>query len=290
MTIIDTHNHLYFPGFKETFHQILNDAKNTGITQQILIGIDELSCQASLNLAAEHSTFKVSLGLHPCDVDQLGVYQAEHHQYLGINSTLRPKIYNRTLYFQWLDELATKHPDTVVAFGETGFDQFHRQSSSLLKLQTLCFKEHLALCLKHQKTLIIHSRGAKEETLEFLKENAEEFKQINFVWHCFTEDLEAAQATIDLGGYIGVGGVSTYPKSETLRDIIRQIPLEKIVTETDAPYLTPHQARKNKAKLNSPAFLGEVIETIAKTKELPRKNVEAQLFKNAQQAFPGLAI
>jgi len=285
MTIIDTHNHLYFPGFKGQLETILNDAQKVGVTQQILIGIDELSCQSVLNLAQQHKDLKVALGLHPCDVDQLGVYNADHHKYLGIEADLRPKIYNRALYFEWIDKLATAHPETVVAFGETGFDQFHRESTQLLKFQTICFKEHLTLCLKHKKTLIIHSRGARDATLNFLEEHAEEFKEINFVWHCFTEDLEAAKKTIELGGYIGVGGVATYPKSEDLRKIISQLQIERLLTETDAPFLTPHQARKGKAKLNGPQFLPEVIQTIADTKKIDVKKCEAQLYANARQAF-----
>jgi len=285
MTLIDTHNHLYFPGFKDTFDQILAEAKKAGVSQQILIGIDELSCQAALNLAAEHNTFKVALGLHPCDVDQLGVYNADHHKYLGIDPALRPKIYNRSLYFAWLDELATKHPETVVAFGETGFDQFHRQSPQLLKFQTMSFKEHLKLCLKHKKTLIIHSRGAKEETLKFLAEHADEFRQIKFVWHCFTEDLEAANATIDLGGFIGVGGVATYPNSNDLRAVLSHITIERLLTETDAPFLTPHQARKRKAKLNSPVYIPEIVATIATAQNLSFEDCEAQLYNNAKAAF-----
>ncbi len=286
MAFIDTHNHLYFPGFKDSFKQVLIDAKNARVNQQILIGTDELSCQAALNLANKHEVFKVALGLHPCDVDQLGVYNADHHQYLGIAPDLRPKIYNRSLYFAWLDELVTKNSEAVVAFGETGFDQFHRQSIQLLKFQSLCFKEHLKLSLKHNKTLIIHSRGARDETLKFIEEHAEEFKQINFVWHCFSEDLSAAQAVIDLNGYIGVGGVATYPKSEDLREVIKQLPTEQILTETDAPFLTPHQARKNKTKLNSPAFIPEIVEAIAKIKKIPIVECEEQLQKNAQRAFP----
>lgn len=283
--IIDTHNHLYFPGFKDQFDQVLTSARAAGITQQILVGIDELSCQSALNLATEHPDFKVALGLHPCDVDQLGVYNAEHHQYLGVASDLRPKIYNRSLYFAWLDKLATQHPKTIVAFGETGFDQFHRESNALLKHQGLCFKEHLHLCLKHHKTLIIHSRGARDETLKFLEDHVDEFEQVNFVWHCFTQDLEAAQKVIELGGYIGVGGVATYPKSDELRAVIAQLPIEQLLTETDAPFLTPHQARKAGAKLNSPQFLPEVIEVIAQVKGLDLETCAKQLYKNAQRAF-----
>jgi TatD DNase family protein len=152
-------------------------------------------------------------------------------------------------------------------------------------LQTICFKEHLKLCLKHDKTLIIHSRGAREETLKFLEMHAEEFRQIRFVWHCFTEDLEAAQAVIDLDGYIGIGGVATYPKSDYLRDIIKTLPLKHLLTETDAPFLIPHQARKQKPKLNSPAFIPEIIKTIAEQKKISTNECEIQLFKNAQKAF-----
>jgi len=283
--IIDTHNHLYFPSFKNSFQETLQSAQASGVKQQILIGIDELSCQAALNLAAENKDFKVALGLHPCDVDQLGVYNSEHHQYLGINADLRPQITNRAKYFTWLDTLATKHPETVVAFGETGFDQFHRESTALLKLQTISFKQHLELCVKHQKTLIIHSRGARDVTLKFLEEHTEEFAQINFVWHCFTEDLAAAEKVIELGGYIGIGGVATYPKSEEIREVIEALPVKQLVTETDAPFLTPHQARKQGAKQNSPTHLPEVVKLIAEIKNLDTEACAMQLYKNAQKAF-----
>lgn len=285
MPIIDTHNHLYFPGFKDSFETVLENATKAGVTQQVLIGIDELSCQAALNLAAQHNIFKVSIGLHPCDVDQLGQYNAEHHQYLGTDTNLRPKLKTHADYFKWIDKLATQHPNTIIGFGETGFDQFHRQSDALLKLQTESFEAHLDLCIKHKKTLIIHSRGARDITLNFLEKQAEKFKQINFIWHCFTEDLAAAEATIELGGYIGVGGVVTYPKSEDLRNTIQKLPIERLLTETDAPFLTPHQARKNKEKLNSPAFLPEIIETIAHTKAVDVLQCEDQLYKNAKKAF-----
>jgi len=284
MPIIDTHNHLYFPGFKDSFETVLESATKAGVTQQILIGIDELSCQAALNLAAQHKVFKVAIGLHPCDVDQLGQYNEEHHQYLGIESSLRPQLKTHADYFGWIDELATEYHRSIIGFGETGFDQFHRQSPELLKLQTECFEAHLDLCLKHQKTLIIHSRGARNETLAFLEQHAEKFKQISFIWHCFTEDLAAAEATIKLGGYIGVGGVITYPKSEDLRSTIQKLPIEHLLTETDAPFLTPHQARK-KNKLNIPAFIPEIIETIAHTKAIDVDQCESQLHQNAHQVF-----
>jgi len=284
MAIIDTHNHLYFPGFKAEFENHLAQAKDAGVTKQILIGIDELSCQAALNLAQQHETFKVSLGLHPCDVDQLGQYQAEHHQYVGLNDNVRPNIKDSNDYFTWLDTLATLNTNTVAAFGETGFDQFHRKSESLLKLQVECFEAHLNLCQKHKKTLIIHSRGACAQTLNFFNTHAQAFKSIKFVWHCFTEGHEAAKAVINLGGYLGCGGVLTYPKSEKLRAIIKTMPLEHLLTETDAPFLTPHQARK-KHKLNSPAFLPEVINTIASLKSISVVEAESKLEKNAYKAF-----
>lgn len=284
MTIIDTHNHLYFPGFKPNFSAILERARAAQVTQQILVGIDELSCRAALNLAQQHPDFKISLGLHPCDVDQLGEYNPKHHQYIGIEPTNRPKIRNFSDYFSWLDKLTTENPDLVVAFGETGFDQYHRQSESLFKDQTESFEAHLALCEKHDKTLIIHSRGAKKATLDFLTTHRTRFRNIRFVWHCFTEDKEALTITLELGGYIGVGGVSTYPKSNELRAILSQAPLEKLLTETDAPFLPPHQARK-KHKLNEPSFIPEIIEVLAQSKHQPAEPCETMLFNNAQRAF-----
>lgn len=287
MKIIDTHNHLYFPKFKGPLDQVLTDARAAGVQQQILIGIDELSCQAALNLASKYDDFKVALGLHPCDVDQLGVYDKQH-QYLGLKNHQPPTINHLPEYFAWLDQLATAHADTVVGFGESGFDQFHRQSPELLKLQTQSFERHLQLCQKHNKTLIIHSRGARDATLDFLLHSKSKIQNLKFIWHCFTEDLAAAQTVVELGGYLGIGGVATYPKSEALRDIITQIPLEHLLTETDAPFLTPQHARKSGTKLNSPAYLGEVIQTIAEQKKIEPEACANQLYKNALAAFSGL--
>ena len=285
LRIIDTHNHLYFPGFSGQLETVLNQARAAGVKQQILIGIDELSCQAALNLAAQYDDFKVTLGLHPCDVDQLGIYDEKHHQYVGLKNHQPPTIHHLPEYFAWLDQLASQHASTVVAFGETGFDQFHQQSPELLAAQTASFERHLELCQKHDKALIIHSRGARDETLNFIKSRAEAFKALNFVWHCFTEDAAAAQVVLELGGYLGVGGVATYPKSEALRDIIAQAPLEQLLTETDAPFLTPHQVRKAGVKLNSPAFLPEVVAQVAELKNMEPTACSQQLYKNAQRAF-----
>lgn len=284
MPIIDTHNHLYFPGFKGQLESVLEHAHSQEITKQILVGIDELSCQAALNLAQKYQDFKVTLGLHPCDVDAIGQYNQSHQQYLGLDVETRPQITTHQAYFSWLEKLANQHPHTVVGFGETGFDQFRRQSAELLKLQTKCFEAHLELCLKHNKTLVIHSRGAKNETIKFLKQHASAFKQIRFIWHCFTEDEEALETALNLGGYIGVGGVITYPKSEDLRDTIAMAPLDTILTETDAPFLTPHQARKQH-RLNQPGFIPEIIQTITDIKKLDVKSTTTSLYQNALKAF-----
>lgn len=284
--IFDTHNHCYFPSFRDNFSEHLEQARQSQVTKQILVGIDEASCHASLKLAQSHDDFLVAVGLHPCDVDQLNVRPgSKYENYVGIPKSFQNQHQTHHEYFNWLDQLATDYPQTIVAFGETGFDQFHRQDSTLLKLQTECFERHLNLCLKHDKALIIHSRGAGQATIKFLERYKAEFKQIRFVWHCFTEDQATAKLTLSLGGYLGIGGVSTYPKSTEIRDIIKNTPLEKLVIETDAPFLVPHTARKAGHKLNHPQYLTEVLETIAHTKEEKFLKVAQQVYSNSIELF-----
>ena len=282
MRIIDTHNHLYFPSFKKDFLEVIQQCRMAGVDKQILIGVDELSCQAIVKLIQAYPDFYGILGLHPCDVDKLGK-SSEYADYVGMKGRA-PTYKSMADFFMGIEALFLKHPDRIVGFGETGFDRYHRDTPALVEMQKESFERHLDLCMRYDRTLMIHCRSAAKDCLGFLMNRKSKITNCKFVWHCFSEDLGTAKQVLDLGGFIGIGGVLTYPKSEELRDVVAKIPLDRIVTETDAPFLTPYKARKTE-KRNSPAYLPEVVALIAELKGMEIEGCAEQLYQNAETCF-----
>ncbi len=285
MAIIDTHNHLYFGHFQKDSNTFVDQAKKAGITRQILIGVDEISNLAAINLNRTFpNTFNTVIGLHPCDVDKVGIKDPEWHNYKNLeNYELQYR--NLDQFFQGLESLYLENKDIVVGFGETGFDQFHIQSEKLLETQIESFYRHLELCKKYKKTLVIHSRSTTEVGIKLLNENKKHLANFPVVWHCFSDDAQTAQILTSMGVFLGIGGVATYPKSTTLREAILQTPIEFLITETDSPFLTPHKARKSGAKVNQPSFLPEIIQAIAEIKGLEYTQCEDKLYKNGLRSF-----
>ena len=285
MSIIDTHNHLYFKPFQSNTQEVITTAKNHHIEKQILIGCDEISNLAALNLNKEYpDTFRTVLGLHPCDVDKLGERDSQWHDYPGLEA-YRPQNKEFETFFRWLEALYLQNRDLVVGFGETGFDQYHRRDETLLALQVESFSHHVYLCEKYKKTLVIHSRNTTDTGLKILKEKKSQIQKFPVIWHCFCDGIDTAEALVDLGVFLGIGGIATYPKSKHVRDAIKRVPIEFLVTETDAPFLTPQKARKNGEKTNAPHFLPEIVALIAEVKGLEVDQCEAILYENGLRAF-----
>jgi len=283
MPIIDTHCHLYFPQFTNSYlKEVLERCEKVGVTHQIMIGCDEISSLAAIRIAQKYN-FKTTLGLHPCDVSELG--KASHRVDYPEFKDYKIQAENLDEFFIWLEKTYLENPNLVVGFGETGLDLFHQSSPELLALQLKSFEKHLDLSVKYQKTLIIHSRNAKAETLLFLEKNSEKIKSINTIWHCFCEDEETALFAESLNIKIGIGGVATYPKSESIRKAIKSVNIKSLVTETDAPFLVPYLARKKKNKICDASMIPEVIDLIADLKNIDRKICEDQLYKNGLDIF-----
>jgi len=280
--IFDTHAHLYFPAFAPDLDQVIRDCEDVGVTHQVQIGCDEISCLAALNLAKERPNFYCTLGLHPCDVDQVGVHNPDYHRYAGLEN-YEMKTKNAAEFFAWIEALFLANRDKVVGFGETGFDLHHRSTTELYEQQKSDFLAHIDLCEKYDKTLVIHSRAAATETLALLTERQPKCRGII---HAFSEGPDFAETVVnDFGFYLGIGGVATYPKMEAVRAAIKITPLENLITETDAPFLTPHLARKSGVKTNSPKYLPEVTKLIAEIKAISVDECEARLFQNALDCF-----
>ncbi len=281
MKIFDTHAHLYFPGFDEDLDQTIENARKAGVAKQIQIGCDEIATLAAIDLAEKYKDFYATVGIHPADVLEIG--KPATHRYSGYTDY---KSQNNNLddFFVWLEKVFLENKDLIVGFGETGFDLYHNDSAEIFDAQVKAFLKHLELAGKYDRTLVIHTRNAREETLDFLRKNVKG-KNIRGVIHCFSEDVEFAKEVIeDYGFMIGIGGVATYKNADNVREVIREIPLEFMITETDAPFLTPHNFRK-KFKRNEPAFLTEVVELIADLKNMSTEDCANILFENALRTF-----
>ncbi|GAB6138917.1 TatD family hydrolase [Halanaerobaculum tunisiense] len=248
--LIDTHAHLDFSRFDNDRSKVIQDAYRAGIKQMINVGADMESSRNSVELAKKYNFIAASVGVHPHDA----------------------KSFTEDDY-QELKDLAAK--DEVVALGEMGLD-YHYGNSPRQKQQEV-FKRQLQLAREVNLPVIIHSRDAREDTLSILQEEASD---LDGVLHCFAYDLEVAREVLELGFYIALGGLITFVKD--IRMVIPNLPLEKMIIETDAPYLTPEPYRGQR---NEPKYVKQVANKIAEVKNTSLEKVAKQTTDNAQELF-----
>lgn len=179
--------------------------------------------------------------------------------------------------------LAYCQQDNVVAVGETGLDYFYSPDDK--EAQQECFKRHIRVARKVNKPLIVHTRDARQDTLEILEQHGE--GQVTGVLHCFTESLAMAKAAIEMGFYISISGIVTFKTAQALREVVAELPLERLLVETDSPYLAPVPYR---GEQNEPAYTRAVAEFIAEIKGVTVEEVAKQTTQNFfnlfQQAKP----
>lgn len=282
MKIADTHTHLYFESFDRDREKVLEENRKAGVGLQIQIGCDEISSLVALDLAKKHEDMYCTIGLHPVDVWDF-MHQAQPRRYAGYENYV-PRATTLDAFAEWMEALYLKNKDFIVGFGETGIDLYHHNTPELLEQQLYSFKKHLDLCKKYNKTLVIHSRGASEQTLDFMRKNIQK-GEIQGIWHCFCEDTEMAQIIVEeFDFYLGFGGVLTYPNAQKVREALRGVPIDRILTETDAPFLVPQSLKKNN-KRNESKFLQEVVKVIAEEKKRPLEEISEALFDNAKKVY-----
>ena len=249
---IDSHCHLTFPELAENIDEVLTNMKLNGVTQALCVSVDLEKLQQILRLAEQHENLYASVGVHPDYELKSEPTQAE------------------------LVHLA-QHPK-VIAIGETGLDYYRLTGD--LEWQRERFRTHIRAAKECGKPLIIHTRSAAADTLRILaEENAEE---IGGVMHCFTESLEIAQAAIELGFYISFSGILTFKNAAIIKDVAKNIPLDKILIETDAPYLAPVPYR---GKLNQPAYVRFVAEEIARLRGTTIEEIGLATSNNFRRLF-----
>ncbi|MEW6324273.1 MAG: TatD family hydrolase [Nitrospirota bacterium] len=228
--MIDSHAHLQFEQYADDLDAVLARAREAGVTAIINIGTDLDSSRAAIALAERHPHLYATVGIHPHDA-----------------STLTPAAGAA------LAGLA-RHPK-VVAIGETGLDFYYGHSPREAQIEA--FRLQLRLAQEAGRPVVVHSRDAKEETLRLLSESAPGAKG---VLHCFTGDLDMAERAIELGFYISFSGIVTFKNAGPLRDVARALPIDRLLIETDCPFLAPEPHR---GKRNEPAWVARVADTLA---------------------------
>ncbi|GAB4331789.1 MAG: YchF/TatD family DNA exonuclease [Candidatus Abyssubacteria bacterium] len=251
--MIDTHAHLQMPDFADDWASVLENCEQASIEHVVIIGFDVDSTTRAVAMAEQNGRFLASAGVHPHDA--------------------------ATLDRAALEELRriARHPK-VVAIGETGLD-FYRDLSPRAK-QREAFEAQLALAGELNLPVIVHDRDAHGPVAETLSDWAP--RLVGGVLHCFSGDAGLARQALEWGFYISVAGPLTYPNAQPLRDAISQVPIERIVLETDAPYLAPQPKR---GRRNEPAYLQFVAEELARLKGLSVQDIDRITTLNAKQLF-----
>ena len=252
---IDSHCHPYMLDVykNETdFDHWMSDTKSAGVDAKLCVAVDMETAQKCLKIAEKYDHLYSSVGSHPSEKEE------------------------DDLEIETLVEFA-KHKK-VVAIGETGLDYFY--NSDKLDVMRKRFRDHIRAALLAKKPLIIHSRNAREDTLNIMRE--EHADQIGGVMHCFTDTLEMAVAAVDLNFYISFSGIITFKNAKELVEVAKHIPLEKILIETDSPYLAPVPFR---GKTNEPKYVKYVAEKIAEIKNISIATVAKQTSENFRKLF-----
>ena len=251
--IIDTHAHYEDERFDEDRETVLRSLPEQGIGLVVDVGASIESTKGAVQLSHAYDFVYAAVGEHPDGVEEL---TPEH--------------------MDWLAELAKD--EKTVAIGEIGLDYFYETPER--QIQKKWFIEQLRLARKIHMPVIIHSRDAAQDTLEIMR--AEHAEEMGGVIHCFSYSKEMAQIYMDMGFYLGIGGVVTFKNSKKLKEVVEMAPLERLVLETDAPYLTPVP---NRGKRNSSAQLPYVVDEIARLKGISAEEVIAVTEQNARKMY-----
>ncbi len=249
---IDSQCHLNFPGLVEDLDTILANMRANEVSHALCVSVELATFPQILELAERYDNLYASVGVHPDYELETEPSQAE------------------------LVRLA-QHPK-VIAIGETGLDYYRLTGD--LEWQRTRFRNHIRAAKESGKPLIIHTRSAAQDTLHIMAE--EKAGSIGGVMHCFTENLEVANAAIEMGFYISFSGILTFKNAAIIKEVAQNIPLEKILIETDSPYLAPTPHR---GKTNQPSYVKHVAEEIARLRKLTVEEVGNATSQNFRKLF-----
>lgn len=246
--IYDTHAHYDDNSFDEDRENILSEIKSNGVALILNCASSYESIEKTYNLTIDNDFIYGALGIHPENADEF-------------NDTVENEIIN----------LINKN-EKILAIGEIGLDYYWDENPSK-EVQKEVFRRQMKLAEKLNLLVVIHDRDAHSDTLEILKE----FPNVKGILHCFSGSVEFAMECIKLGYYIGIGGVVTFKNAKKVVEVVSKIPMEKILVETDAPYMSPVP---NRGKRNKSDYIAYIIEQIAKIRQLEPKEVNLAVNDN----------
>lgn len=252
MILTDTHCHLYLNQFDDDLDDVLQRAVDADILHILLPAIDWNSISQMEKLNHPKITFYKMAGIHPCSVED-----------------------NLPVDFDKLQELCSR--DEFVAVGETGLD--YHWSTDFVKEQKESLHEHCRIAKETGKPIVLHNRESTGNLLDIIE--SEQDGSLTGVWHCFTGTEDEGKRALDMGLYLGVGGVSTF-KNAGVGEVIANIPMDRLILETDAPYLSPTPKR---GKRNEPAFMRLTAKKLSELKEVSLEEVAEITTQNAFDLF-----
>ncbi|MEG0259033.1 MAG: TatD family hydrolase [Lysinibacillus sp.] len=250
---IDTHVHLNAEQYEDDLQEVIERAIQAKVETMVVIGFDRKTIEIAMELVEAYDFIYGVIGWHP--VDAIDCTEAD---------------------LKWIEELAA-HPK-IVGIGETGLDYYWDKSPK--EVQQQVFRKQIHLAQKLDLPIIIHNRDATGDVVQILRE--ENAASVGGVMHCFSGSVETAQECIAMNFMISLGGPVTFKNARLPKEVAKEIPLEHLMIETDAPYLAPHPHR---GKRNEPAFVPLVAEEIARLKEMPIEEVARITTRNAKIFF-----
>ena len=254
--IIDSHCHLNYPPMSDNLNNVIRRAKDSGVDYMLTISTEHKSFNKILDIINKYKEVYGTYGIHP--------HEAKNHMDIKKDDIIK----------------SIKLSKKIIGIGETGLDFFYNHSEKNDQIDM--FNRHIEAAAMLNKPLIIHSRSAENEMIEIMTKAKKRFQDLKFLIHCFTGSKKIAFKMIDLGGYISASGIVTFKKSKELSEIFKQIPNDKILVETDAPYLSPEPLR---GKSNEPSFIIHTINYLSKLKKIKTEELEKITSENFNNLF-----
>ncbi|MDQ0228630.1 TatD family hydrolase [Metabacillus niabensis] len=251
--LFDTHAHLNATQFEEDVVEVIERAKSENVSHIVVVGFDRETITRAMELTEQYDMIYAAVGWHPVD---------------AIDMTDED--------LDWIKQLAA-HPK-VVAIGEMGLDYYWDKSPK--EIQQEVFRKQIQLAKEVKLPIIIHNREATEDVVKILQE--ENASEVGGIMHCFTGSLETAEKCMKMNFYLSFGGPVTFKNAKKPKEVVKEIPMDFLLIETDCPYLTPHPFR---GKRNEPSYVKYVAEQIAELKGLTFEEVAKKTSDNAMKLF-----
>jgi TatD DNase family protein len=256
MPLIDTHSHLFDERFRKDLAAVIERAEKAGLERVICLGIDRESSLESVRIARECPLVVAAVGVQPNHVAEAKEGDWEE-----------------------IVKLAETEP-RVAAIGETGLDRYWDRAP--FPLQEDYFSRHIDLARRLGKPFVIHCREAEADVVRVLRAEFEKRGPVRAVMHSFSGDAPTAQVCLEMGLYVSFAGMLTYPNAQTLRDVAKDVPLDRLLVETDCPYLAPQPVR---GKRNEPAYVVHTAEVLARVKGVSVDVIAENTTRNARTLF-----